>query len=96
VVTAILTFELGDRFDRAKVEDVAQHSAPMFEGVPGLRSKVFTVDEQGRRAVNVYLWDDAETARAFYGPELVERATAAYGVAPKIEFFDVAASVANY
>jgi hypothetical protein len=46
--------------------------------------------------VNVYLWDSEETARAFFGPALVERATAAYGMAPtSIEFFDVAGVVDN-
>jgi hypothetical protein len=95
MVAAILTFQFGDDFDRAHVEGVAGRSAPMFEGLPGLRFKAFTVDAPARRAVNVYLWESREAATAFYTPELVERATAAYGIAPTIELLDVAVLVDN-
>ncbi|HST16730.1 MAG TPA: YdhR family protein [Gaiellaceae bacterium] len=95
MVGVIVTFKFDDGFDRAKVEGVAREAAPMFEGVPGLRSKLFTLDEGSGRAVNVYLWESREEAAAFFTPELVERATAAYGIAPSVEFFDVAALVDN-
>jgi hypothetical protein len=96
MVGVIVTFQFGDDFDRAKVEGVARDHAPMFEGVPGLRLKVFTLDESSRRAVNFYLWESREAATGFLTPELAEMAAAAYGAPPpSIEFFDVAGVVDN-
>ena len=96
MVGVILTFQYGDDFDGAKVEGVAREVGPAFEGVPGLRMKLFTLDEATRRALNIYLWESREEATAFHTPELVARATAAYGIPPtSIEFFDVAGMVDN-
>jgi hypothetical protein len=54
-----------------------------------------TVDEPHRRAVNFYVWDSAEAAKAFFSDELVERVTQLYGVPPTVDFVDVAAIVEN-
>ena len=78
-----------------RVIDVAEHSKSMFEGMPGLRSKVFTVDEENRRAMNFYLWETKEAAEAFFTDELRERVTGLYGVAPTIDFLEIAAIVDN-
>jgi hypothetical protein len=43
----------------------------------------------------VYLWESEAAARAFFSPELAERVTGLYGVAPAIEFAEVAALVDN-
>jgi hypothetical protein len=95
MVGAIVTFQFADDFDRAKIEGAAREVAPMFEQVPGLRLKVFTVDESSRRAVNFYLWESRERATAFFTPELAQRAASLYGLPPTIELVDVAAVVDN-
>jgi len=96
MVGTIVTFQYGDDFDRAKLEGVARDSAHMFEGLPGLRSKMFTLDEQSRRAVNVYVWETQEQATGFFTPELVETATAFYGIPPtSVESFEVVGVVDN-
>jgi hypothetical protein len=64
----------------------------MFVGMPGLHSKVFTVDEPNRRAVNFYVWESAEAAKAFFSDQLVELVTDLYGVP---HFVDIAAVVEN-
>ena len=66
-----------------------------FEGLPGLRQKAFTLDEQNRRATNVYLWDTEEAARGFFSDELVEMVTGVYGVRPTVTFVEVAELVDN-
>jgi hypothetical protein len=92
----ILEFQYGDDdFDAARITGIAHEARGRFEGLPGLRQKAFTVDEPNRRAVNVYLWDSEEPARAFFGDELVERVTGLYGVRPSVSFVDVAELVDN-
>ena len=91
----IVEFQYADDFDRARIEGIAREARGRFEGLPGLRQKVFTVDEQNRRATNVYLWETEEAARGFFSDELVERVTGLYGVRPTVTFVEVAELVDN-
>jgi hypothetical protein len=96
MVGVIVTFQYDEgSFDRGRIEGVAERARPSFSGLPGLRLKAFTVDEENYRAVNVYLWDDDDAAASFFGDELRERVTGLYGVAPRIDFVQVAALVEN-
>jgi hypothetical protein len=95
VLGVIVEFQYADDFDRARIAGIAHEARARFEGLPGLRQKAFTVDEQRRRAVNVYLWDSEEAARGFFNDELVERVTGLYGVRPTVTFVDVAELVDN-
>jgi hypothetical protein len=88
-------FDFGDDFDRARVTKVAREARSMFEGMPGLRQKVFTVDEAGRSATNFYVWDTADQAKAFFTPQLTEVVIGLYGVPPTITYADVEAVVRN-
>jgi hypothetical protein len=90
-----VTFEYDEGFDRARLLGVAEHAKGAFAGMPDLRAKAFTIDASNTRATNVYLWESEEAARAFFSPELSERVTGLYGVAPRIEFAEVAAFVDN-
>jgi hypothetical protein len=40
----------------ARIAAIAHEERGRFEALPGLREKAFTVDEQNRRAINLYLW----------------------------------------
>ena len=91
----IVEFEYGDDFDPVRLAGIAHEARARFDALPGLRQKAFTVDEQNRRAVNVYLWDSEELARGFFTDELVERVTGLYGVRPTLSFVDVAELVDN-
>jgi len=95
MIGVFVSFQYAGDFDRARVEKVAVEAGPMFEGMPGLRSKVFTVDPIARRATNVYVWDSEEAARGFFTDALRERVTGLYGVAPEITFVDVVGLVDN-
>jgi len=81
--------------DRDRVMGVAEKAAPTFEGMPGLRSKVFTWDADRGEATNVYVWESEESARAFFTPELGALVTQLYGVEPEIRFVEIAALVDN-
>lgn len=91
----IVEFQYGDEFDRAHVEGIAREARGRFEGMPQLRQKTFTIDEQNRRATNVYLWESEDAARGFFTDELVDRVTHLYGVRPTVSFVEVAELVDN-
>ncbi len=91
----LVEFQYPDDFDRAHIAEIAHAARGRFEGLPGLRQKAFTLDEQNRRATNVYLWDSEEAARGFFSDELVERITELYGVRPTVTFVEIAELVDN-
>ncbi len=90
-----VTFQYGDDFDHARVVSIAENARGTFEGMSGLRSKAFTVDDGRRRAMNFYVWESADAARRFFSEEMRERVTGLYGVEPTIEFVEIAQLVDN-
>jgi heme-degrading monooxygenase HmoA len=95
MIGVIVSFRSEGGLDRDRVMGVAEKAAPSFEGMPGLRSKVFTWDAESGEAANFYVWDSEDAARAFFSPALAERVTGLYGVAPEIRFVEIAAIVDN-
>ena len=95
-MTAVfVTFDYDANFDRKRILGIAERAKGTFAGMPGLRQKAFTIDDENRRARNVYLWESEDAARAFFTPELAQRITSFYGVRARIEFAEVAALVDN-
>lgn len=90
-----VTFQYGDDFDHARVVSIAENARGTFEGMSGLRSKAFTVDDARRRAMNFYVWESADAARRFFSEEMRERVTGLYGVEPTIDFVEIAQLVDN-
>ena len=90
-----VTFQYDEDFDRARVVAIAENARGTFEGMPGLRSKVFTVDDARRRAMNFYVWESADAARSFFSEEMRGRVSGLYGVEPTIDFVDIAQLVDN-
>jgi heme-degrading monooxygenase HmoA len=93
--SVIVEFQYGEDFDPARLEGIAHEERGHFEGMPQLRQKAFTVDEQNRRATNVYLWESEDAARKFFNDELVDKVTGLYGVRPTVAFAEVAELIAN-
>ena len=75
-----VVFDHDGNFDRSRVVEVARNARKMFEGLPRLRFKVFTVNDTQQQAMNFYVWDSQESAKAFFTDELRERVTGLYGV----------------
>ena len=90
-----VTFDYDGSFDRARVIDAAENARPMFEGMPGLRFKFFTFDEEQERATNFYVWESKEAALSFFSDEVRQRVTDLYGTGPTIEFVEIAQIVDN-
>jgi heme-degrading monooxygenase HmoA len=95
VIGVSVTFQYDDDFDRARVVSIAENARGTFEGMPGLRSKVFTVDDPRRRAMNFYVWESADAARSFFSEEMRQQVTGLYGVEPTIDFVEIAQLVDN-
>ncbi|MBV8217332.1 MAG: hypothetical protein JO325_02620 [Solirubrobacterales bacterium] len=95
MIGVTVTFQYDEDFDRARVVSIAEKARGTFEGMPGLRSKAFTVDEARRRAMNFYVWESADFARNFFSEQMRERVTGLYGVGPTIDFVEIAEFVDN-
>jgi hypothetical protein len=93
--SVIVEFQYGEEFDRAQIAGIAHEARMRFVGLPRLRQKTFTIDEQNRRATNVYLWESEDAARGFFSDELLDQVTHLYGVRPTLSFVEVAELVDN-
>ena len=94
MIAVFVTFDADD-LDQARVRNVAAQAREMFEGMPMLRNKLFTLGRDDRRATNVYVWESERAARQFFTDQLVETVTGLYGVRPEIEFAEIIESVDN-
>ena len=95
MIGVFVTFRYADHFDEQAVRKIAETARSGFEGMPGLRSKAFTVNAAKREATNFYVWDSEDAAKAFFTDALLGRITGLYGVRPSVEFVQIAALVEN-
>jgi len=95
MIGVFVTFRYGDNFDEQAVRKIAETARARFEGMPGLRSKAFTLNSGKREATNFYVWDSEAAAKAFFTDEILERVTGLYGVRPTVEFVQIATLVDN-
>jgi hypothetical protein len=95
MIGVFVTIRFADKFDEQAVRKIAETARPRFEGMPGLRSKAFTVNPGKHEATNFYVWDSEEAAKAFFSDALLERVTGLYGVRPSVEFVRIATLVEN-
>ena len=95
MIGVFLTFRYGDKFDEQAIRKIAEAARAKFAGMPGLRSKAFTLNSGKREATNFYIWDSEDAAKAFFTDELIEGVMNLYGVRPGVEFVQIAALVEN-
>ena len=80
MIGVIVTIGPGENLDRQRASAVAEQEAPMFEGMDGLRSKVFMWDDEAGTVTNTYVWDSEPAARAFFSsPEVKAKIIELYG-----------------
>src|SRR5207344_1484919 len=95
MIGVFVTFRYGDNFDEQAVRKIAETARVRFEGMPGLRSKAFTLNSGKHEAVNFYVWDSEDAAKAFFTDQLLAQVAGLYGVRPSIEFVQIASLVDN-
>ena len=95
MIGVFLTFRYADNFDEKAVRHIADAAQARFKGMAGLRSKAFTVNPSKREAVNFYIWESEDAARAFFTDTQISRIADHYKVCPSLEFVQIAALVEN-
>lgn len=95
MIGVFVTFRYGEKFDEQTVRKIAETARVKFEGMPGLRSKAFTLNSAKREASNFYIWDSEDAAKAFFTDELLDQVASLYGVRPSVEFVQIATLVEN-
>jgi small multidrug resistance pump len=68
MIGVFVTFRYGETLDEQAVRKIAEIARAQFEGMPGLRSKAFTLNSRKREATNFYVWESEDAARAFFNP----------------------------
>ena len=95
MIGVFVTFRYGDNFNEQTVRKIAETARAKFDGMAGLRSKAFTLNSGKREAVNFYVSDSEDAAKAFFTDQLLERVVSLYGVRPSVEFVQIASLVNN-
>ena len=95
MIAVMVRFQYDNEFNEARLQQIAESARSKFLGMPGLRSKTFTVDAARRQALNFYVWESEEAAQKFYSPQMIEGVAKIYGVRPSIEYLKLAALVEN-
>ncbi len=95
MIGVFVTFRYGDNFDEPAVRKIAETARARFEGMPGLRTKMFTLNSGKHEAANFYVWDSEQAAKEFFTDDLLKRVADLYGVRPSIEFVQIATLVEN-
>ena len=95
MIGVFVTFRYEDNFDERALRKIAETARARFEGMPGLRSKAFTLNPGKREAVNFYVWDSEDAAKQFFTSDLIERVAGLYGVRPSVEFVQIVTLVEN-
>lgn len=94
MITAIVLYQLPAAIGRA---DCAAHFSKIstnFTDVPGLLRKQFIWSETGE-AGGVYLWENIESAKAFYSGPWLDGILERYGQYPVIKYFQTTAMTDN-
>jgi heme-degrading monooxygenase HmoA len=95
MIGVFVTFRYGNDFNEQTVRKIAETARAKFEGMAGLRSKAFTLNSAKREAMNFYVWDSEDAAKAFFTEGLLERVAGLYSVRPSVEFVQIATLVEN-
>ena len=96
MIGVFVTFRYGDDFDEREPSEeiIAETARVKFEGMPGLRSKAFTLNSGKREAANFYVWDSEDATKAFFTDGHARR-WPVYGVHPGPEFVQIATLLEN-
>lgn len=95
MIAVSLTFRYGAEFNADALRRIALETRSKFDGMTGLHSKAYTVDEASREAQNFYVWDSVEAANGFFTDANLAFVATLYGVKPEIRYREIAALVDN-
>lgn len=94
MITAIVRFPLPVGLSPEDLKKAYKHSAPQFQGAPGLVRKYYLHGADGTGG-GVYLWQSREAAEAMYSDDWQQRIAERFGAPPTIEYFDTPLIIDN-
>lgn len=92
-VGVTVTVPIPASLTRAAVEAGMAKSVPLYERIPGLVRKYFTIGEG--TFGGLYLFRDRAAAQAWFSEAWAAKAAATYGARPTVTYFDVPLVVDN-
>jgi len=95
MIAVMVRFQYENEFNEARLQQIAEGARSKFQGMPGLRSKAFTVDAAKRLALNFYVWDSEDAARKFFSLQMIDGVEKIYGVRPSIDYVKLVTFVEN-
>jgi hypothetical protein len=85
-VTTLVVVKTPPGITRAMVEQGFTKAIPLYEKIPGLIRKYFTVNDDGFGGM--YLWKNRASAEAWYSAAWREQCKARYGSECQLTYFD--------
>jgi hypothetical protein len=85
-VTTLVVVKTPPGVTRAMIEDGFAKAVPLYQKVPGLIRKYFTVNTDGFGGM--YLWKDRASAEAWYSDAWRAQCKARYGSECQLTYFD--------
>jgi hypothetical protein len=86
-VAVVVNIQLPPGFTREKAVAAMQKTVPQYQALPGLARKYFTLSDDGKFG-GIYLWKSRAEAQAWFSDAWRAKATATYGAAPEVAYFD--------
>lgn len=85
-VAVVVTIPIPKSVPRAALPAEFDKAAPMYRAIPGLERRYFTLTDT--QFGGIYLWSSRAAAETWFNDAWTKRATATYGAAPTVTWFD--------
>ena len=86
-VAVVVSIPLPANISREQTVAAMQKSVPLYQALPVLTRKYFTLSDDGKFG-GIYLWNSRSEAQAWFSDAWRAKATATYGAAPEVTYFD--------
>ena len=95
MITEIVTFEVPEGMDRARVVALFEESAKIWRAHPKLHHKNYIYDPETGIAGGIYTWDSVADAKEAHGEAFLARVADSFGSTPKFQYFETPVVVRN-
>jgi heme-degrading monooxygenase HmoA len=85
-VTVLVVVKTPPGVTRGQIEEGFRKAVPLYEKVPGLVRKSFTVNDEGFGGM--YLWKNRASAQNWFNDSWRAKVKASYGSDPEVRYFD--------
>lgn len=89
VVATLVSVTTPPGITRARLIQEFQQSIPVYQKVPGLLRKHFTLTDDAKSFGGIYFWKDQASAQQWFSDTWKDRVRKTYGADASIEWFDV-------